>query len=64
MVGQPTDEESSNKCSHHFEWFGGFHHPVGAKSGHDDRVADEDYDERDDEPCEEAAHCNYLVTVL
>lgn len=64
MVGQPADEESSDECRHYFQRFGGFGHPVGSKSEDDDGVADDDDGEGDNEPCKEAAHCNYLVTVL
>lgn len=51
MVGQPADEKSSNKGSHDFEGLGGFGHPVGAKFEDDDRIADNDDDERDNKPC-------------
>lgn len=64
VVGQPADEESSDERSHDFEGFGGFGHPVGPKFEDDDRIADDDDGERDNKPCKEAGHCNYLVTVL
>lgn len=56
MVGQPADEESSDKCRHDFQGFGGFGHPVGSKSEDDDGVADDDDGEGDNESCKEAAH--------
>lgn len=63
VVRQPADEKSSHQCSHDFEGFGRFCHPVIPKFKDDDRVADEDDDERDHKPCEEAGECDYVVTV-
>lgn len=63
MVGQPADEESSYERSHDFEGFGGFGHSVVSKFEDNDRVADDDDNERENKSCKQAAHCNYLVTV-
>lgn len=64
VIGQPADEKSGDERSHDFEGFGGFGHPVGFKFEDDGRVADDDDGERDDKPSKEAAHCDYLVTVV
>lgn len=64
VVGQPADEESKDECSHDFERFGVLGHPVGSKFEDDDGVAEDDDDERDNETCNEATHCNYAVTVV
>lgn len=63
VVRQPADEERCHKCSHDFEGFGGFGHPVGAKFEDDDGVADDDDDKRHNKSCNETTHCNCFVTV-
>ena len=63
VVWKPADEESGDEGRHDLEGFGRFGHLIVFEFEDDDRVAEDDDQEGNHEPCKEAAPRHVLVAV-